>query len=138
MEFNSYQITASKAAIYPNIGQNITYPALGLCGEAGEIAEKIKKIYRDEQGKISPETRQALTKELGDVLWYISAMCGELGVELEEVALLNLQKLNKRKETNTLNGNGDNREDLSSFISCHCHGGRDIPSIFCFCKINKQ
>jgi NTP pyrophosphatase (non-canonical NTP hydrolase) len=116
LNFNEYQIEASKTAIYPNVGNNISYPALGLSGETGEVAEKVKKIYRDKNGIVSEEDKIAIAKELGDVLWYINAICGEIGFPLEIVAEMNLEKLNKRRETNTVNGNGDNREEDKRYV----------------------
>lgn len=116
MNFNEYQIEASKTAIYPNVGNNLTYPILGLAGETGEVAEKVKKIYRDKNGVISDEDKKSIAKELGDVLWYINATCVEIGVELEEVAQMNLEKLNKRRETNTIHGSGDEREIDLRFV----------------------
>ena len=73
MNFDQYQEQAGITAIYPNIGQNLAYPVLGLNGEAGEVAEQAKKAIRDDGGIITPERREKLKKELGDVLWYLSA-----------------------------------------------------------------
>ncbi|HPW39210.1 MAG TPA: nucleoside triphosphate pyrophosphohydrolase family protein, partial [bacterium] len=70
MNFNSYQQAAAQTAVYPNLGNNFVYPTLGLVGEAGEVAEKIKKVLRDDNGQLSAEKKQELMKELGDVLWY--------------------------------------------------------------------
>lgn len=109
MNFNEYQKTASDFAIYPNKGSNLIYPVLGLCGESGEVSEKLKKIIRDKNGELSKEDVSALIKELGDVLWYVSAIAGELRVSLEEVAFLNIMKLQSRKDRDTLSGSGDNR-----------------------------
>lgn len=109
LSVSEYQVEARKTAIYPNIGDNIVYTALGLCGEAGEIANKVKKIMRDDNNKITPEKKQELFKELGDVLWYLSNTCDELGVTLEEVAKYNLLKLRSRQERNALQGSGDER-----------------------------
>ena len=103
MNFNEYQSQASKTAIYPE-QYKIVYPALGLSGESGEVAEKVKKFIRD--GKLD---KSLLMKELGDVLWYISALSSDLGFSLEEVAQSNLDKLNSRLERGTLQGSGDNR-----------------------------
>src|SRR5215216_2485018 len=72
MDFNDYQIKSRKTAGYPAIGHTVIYPTLGLVNEAGEVAGKIKKVFRDKDGEISEETRQALKAELGDVLWYIA------------------------------------------------------------------
>ena len=102
-DFNAYQRSASRTAIYPD-EHRILYPALGLAGEAGEVANKVKKIVRD--GKLDKE---AIGSELGDCLWYIAAVCRDLGLNMGEVASDNLDKLAKRKQNNTLKGNGDNR-----------------------------
>lgn len=82
---------------------------LGLVGEAGEVAEKYKKIVRDKGGKISENDKTEIIKELGDVLWYISAMADYLGTSLEDVATMNLDKLQSRKSRGTQHGKGDNR-----------------------------
>lgn len=109
MNFNEYQQQARTTAVYPNIGDNYIYPALGLCGEAGEVAEKIKKIIRDNNGIITYEKNIEIQKELGDVLWYVSNLASELGVDLNRVAQSNLDKLFARKAENKLHGSGDNR-----------------------------
>lgn len=109
MELNQYQALAMTSAIYPNKGSNVIYPTLGLCGESGEIAEKIKKVIRDNNGIISDETKQLLVKELGDVLWYVSAISNELGIDLNTVAEVNVAKLSNRVKNNTIHGSGDNR-----------------------------
>jgi NTP pyrophosphatase (non-canonical NTP hydrolase) len=102
MNFNEYQKLARSTAIYPE-EYKVIYPALGLCGEAGEVAEKVKKNIRD--GK----SLDGVGLELGDVLWYISALADDLGVTLEEVAQANVEKLTSRKERNMIGGSGDNR-----------------------------
>ncbi|HPD19899.1 MAG TPA: nucleoside triphosphate pyrophosphohydrolase family protein [Candidatus Pacearchaeota archaeon] len=109
MTFEEYQKQARTTAIYPNLGDNFIYPTLGLAGEAGEVAEKIKKVLRDSEGKITEEKKIELNKELGDVLWYLANLSAELGFSLEEVAFNNLEKLKSRQERNQLHGNGDNR-----------------------------
>jgi NTP pyrophosphatase (non-canonical NTP hydrolase) len=78
-------------------------------GEAGEIQGKIKKIIRDDGGRITHEHVEEIKKELGDLLWYISSMCDGLGITLESVATANIEKLKSRRERNTLHGSGDNR-----------------------------
>lgn len=107
--FNEYQLRARLTALYPDMNNNIIYPTLGLVGESGEIAEKVKKLIRDNDGIMTDEWKLSVKKELGDVLWYISNMCNELGFKLEDVALLNIEKLNKRMEENKIKGDGDDR-----------------------------
>jgi len=109
MDFNDYQKEARKTAVYPNIGKNFIYPTLGLCGESGEVAEKIKKIIRDDSGNISDEKRELLKKELGDILWYVSNLASELGLDLSDIAETNIRKLKDRQSRNVLKGSGDNR-----------------------------
>lgn len=109
MNFNEYQQKARETAIYPNKDNNFIYPTLGLVGEAGEVAEKIKKVIRDENGVISEEKRGEIKKELGDVLWYLANLSKELNIELEDVALGNIEKLFSRMERDKLHGDGDNR-----------------------------
>ena len=102
MNFNEYQKLARSTAVYPE-EYKVVYPALGLCGEAGEVAEKVKKNIRD--GK----SLDGVGLELGDVLWYISALADDLGVTLEEIAQANVDKLSSRMKRNKINGSGDNR-----------------------------
>ncbi len=109
MDFNEYQQKSRKTAAYPAIGHPVIYPTLGLVNEAGEVAGKIKKVFRDKGGQISPETREALRAELGDVLWYIAQVCTELEIPLDEVATHNLDKLYSRLERGAIQGDGDNR-----------------------------
>ena len=96
MNFEDYQSEASQTALYPRRMSNLEYPTLGLAGEAGEVANIVKKIQRDHDGIINDETRAKLKDELGDVLWYISACADELGMTLNEIAEFNVQKLAKR------------------------------------------
>jgi len=103
MTLSSYQKVAASTAIYPT-QHAITYPALGLAGEAGEVANKVKKIIRD--GKLD---KSALGAEIGDCLWYISALCRDLNLDLGEIAKANLEKLQDRKARGTLKGSGDKR-----------------------------
>lgn len=87
----------------------IVYPTLGLANEAGEVAGKVKKIFRDKGGVIGETEREALKQELGDVLWYLSQICTELELTLEEVAAANIDKLASRQERGTIRGDGDVR-----------------------------
>ncbi len=96
MKFEEYQTKAKKTALYPNRLKNLEYPTLGLTGEAGEVANIVKKIQRDFGGEITDEIRAKLKDELGDVLWYISACADELGITLSEIAEYNVEKLAKR------------------------------------------
>ncbi|HRZ11716.1 MAG TPA: nucleoside triphosphate pyrophosphohydrolase family protein [Kiritimatiellia bacterium] len=110
LDFKAYQEGAMRTAVYPKRGEgNWTYPALGLAGETGEICEKLKKAIRDDGGRISPERLRDLARELGDVLWYIAALCTELGLAMQEVAEQNLAKLRARQENGKLHGSGDHR-----------------------------
>ena len=109
MDFNTYQKNARLTAQYPNLGSNYIYPTLGLVGEAGEVAEKVKKAIRDKKGIFDEESKNGIKKELGDVLWYISNLCNEFNFELEEVALQNLEKLNLRAAKGNISGSGDDR-----------------------------
>jgi NTP pyrophosphatase (non-canonical NTP hydrolase) len=109
MNFNDYQTQSRKTAKYPAIGHPVIYPTLGLVNEAGEVAGKIKKVFRDKEGQISEETRQALKAELGDVLWYISQVATELDLSLDEIAEHNIAKLYDRLERGKIRGDGDNR-----------------------------
>lgn len=109
LTFNEYQKAAFSTAQYPDVGHNLYYPTLGLAGEAGEVAEKIKKLMRDHGGQMTPERREALKKELGDVLWYVAALCSEMGLAMGDVAELNIEKLRDRKDRGRLHGDGDNR-----------------------------
>lgn len=103
-----YQELAVETAIYPR-AEALLYTVLGLNGEAGELAEKAKKMIRDDAGILTEERRRAMIKELGDVLWYVATTAKELGVSLEEVAKTNLNKLNSRKTRGKLKGSGDDR-----------------------------
>lgn len=111
LSLDAYQEGARDTATYPGRGETLglCYVGLGLTGEAGEFADKVKKILRDDAGKVSPERREALIGELGDVLWYVASCCDELGVSLDDVAKGNLAKLASRKSRGKLQGSGDNR-----------------------------
>ena len=108
MELSDYQALSRRTAEYPR-GAWLAYPALGLAGEAGEVAEHAKKALRDDGGEVSDERRAAMAKELGDVLWYVAQIASELGLELEEIAQQNLDKLLSRQRRGVLSGGGDER-----------------------------
>jgi len=110
MEVQDYQENTAELAVYPSIeGHKFVYPLIGLAGEVGEILNKLKKIFRDNDGILSEETRQAFKSELGDVAWYLSQSCNELGFSLEEVLQANLDKLNDRADRGVIQGSGDVR-----------------------------
>jgi len=111
LTFGDYTRQATITAIYPgrNRPDGVTYCALGLVGEAGETANAWKKVLRDDEGRITPETRLKLLKEIGDVLWYAAMLADELNSSLEAVARLNSIQLNSRQRRGTLRGSGDDR-----------------------------
>lgn len=109
MTFNDYQKKSRATAQYPAIGHPVIYPALGLVNEAGEVAGKIKKVFRDKSGAIGEAEREALKAELGDVLWYLAQVATELDLPLDEIAEANLAKLLDRQARGKIKGDGDNR-----------------------------
>ena len=109
MDLSDYQRRSRATAVYPDAGANLTYPALGLCGEAGEVAEKVKKAIRDDGGLLTAARRDALAGELGDVLWYVAQVATEAGLDLDAVASENLAKLASRAQRGVLGGSGDSR-----------------------------
>lgn len=109
MDFNLYQTESRKTWGLVHTDHPIVYPTLGLANEAGEVAGKVKKLFRDKGGEISIEDREELKYELGDVLWYLAQICTELDLTLEEVAEANIRKLFSRLERGTLHGEGDKR-----------------------------
>jgi NTP pyrophosphatase (non-canonical NTP hydrolase) len=109
MDFNTYQAEALKTAIYPNVGDNFTYPTLGLAGEAGELSNKVKKIIRDKLDKTDDKVVFDIENEIGDILWYAAVLAMEFGLSLDEIAVNNLFKLHERQNKNTLHGEGDSR-----------------------------
>ncbi len=108
MELSEYQRRSRSTAKYPRT-EALTYPSLGLAGEAGEFADHAKKVIRDDGGEVTPERREAMAKELGDVLWYVAQLASELDLELEQIAQDNLEKLASRMERGVLSGSGDER-----------------------------
>ncbi len=108
MTINEYQEHALSTAIYPEQSR-IIYPTLGLTGEAGEVSDKVKKILRDNSQEFTPEKKEEIAKELGDVLWYCATLARDLGYDLDTVAQMNVDKLRSRMERNKIKGEGDNR-----------------------------
>ena len=111
MDFKDYQKKSRKTAVYPKSKycEGIFYPTLGLSGEAGEVAEKVKKILRDDKGIISKEKKEELKKELGDVLWYVAQIATDLKLSLDDIAKNNLDKLASRFKRGKIRGSGDDR-----------------------------
>jgi NTP pyrophosphatase (non-canonical NTP hydrolase) len=106
--FDDYQTIAVLTAIYPD-DIRILYPALGLAGAAGEVANKVKKIYRDDGGQVTDDRRAQIAHELGGVLWYVAAVCTDLNLNMGDVARENVAILASRQERGTLHGDGDER-----------------------------
>ena len=102
-QMNDYQRAAVSTAIYKK-EHAVIYPALGLAAEAGEVANKVKKILRD--GKFDKE---AIADEVGDCMWYIAALCRDLNIDMQEIADNNIKKLKDRLERGVLAGSGDKR-----------------------------
>ena len=109
MRLSDYQARSRRTANYPDAGANIVYPTLGLAGEAGEVAEKVKKMLRDDAGVMTGERLEALAGELGDVLWYVAQVATEAGLDLDAIAQANLDKLLSRQQRGVLSGSGDQR-----------------------------
>ena len=112
MTLDDYQAQARTTALYPQAAR-VLYPTLKLAGEAGEVAEKLGKLMRDEGylpgAELSGAQVDALAKELGDVLWYVANLAADLDLRLDEVAAKNLAKLASRKARGVLHGSGDDR-----------------------------
>lgn len=114
MKFDEYQKRALTTDLSTGKGSEVLSIAfmdkvLGLLGESGEIAEKLKKILRDKDGQLSDEDRQELAKELGDVLWYVAVLAKYLDYSFEQIAADNVEKLASRNARGKLSGKGDNR-----------------------------
>ena len=111
MNFTEYQNETAATAIYPcgTTIEALSYVTMGLCGEAGEIANKVKKILRDDGGAITQGKKRELADELSDCMWYMSQLASELGFSLEELAESNIAKLRDRAARGVIKGSGDNR-----------------------------
>jgi NTP pyrophosphatase (non-canonical NTP hydrolase) len=108
MDFNSYQRVAKTTAIYPAT-HKVIYPALGLAGEAGEVANKVKKLIRDGTSSLPKDWKEQIASEIGDCLWYCANLAEDLGISLGRIAAENETKLAKRKKKGTIGGSGDTR-----------------------------
>ncbi len=111
MEFEAFQKLADRTSTFTGkqAEYELMYLGLGIANEAGEVAGKIKKVIRDDDGVVTPERREAIKQELGDVLWYLSQITRVLGLTLSEVAQANADKLTARMERGTIKGDGDTR-----------------------------
>jgi NTP pyrophosphatase (non-canonical NTP hydrolase) len=113
MNFNEYQHAALQTADYPDKGNNLLYPSMGLGGEAGEAVDKAKKYWRNHgitSGRqLNDEQRHLLVLEWGDCLWYLAALASEAGVSLESIADQNIKKLNDRRQRGVIKSEGDTR-----------------------------
>jgi len=114
LTFKEYQEKAHKTAIYEKTLQELgvpkyLYAVLGLVGESGEVAEKIKKLIRNDHGNVTKEFVESLKKELGDILWYLQEVATAFGVDLEDVASANLKKVYDRKKRGVIASKGDDR-----------------------------
>jgi len=112
MQINDYQAIAADTAIYPDSGTGsalaLAYVGLGL-GEAGEIQGKIKKILRDDNGRLGDAARIAIAKEAGDLLWYVARLASEISMPMDVIAEMNINKLADRRDRDVLKGSGDDR-----------------------------
>lgn len=108
MNVKEYEDFMSTSKVYDCLP--IVYPILGMNGEAGEAAEKVKKCLRDNNGVFSNQVKTDIMRELADVLWYIWATADDMGYTLEDVMEIGIEKVEKRQKTNTIHGSGDNRE----------------------------
>ncbi len=109
MDFKEYQKLAHRTAQTVQIGTEYIYPVLGLAGEAGELTNKIKKIFRDDKGVVTDLRKAEIINELGDILWYVAEISTRLDLSIDEIAQANIQKLASRLYRNTINGDGDIR-----------------------------
>ena len=108
MTLNQYQEEALKTAIYPE-DKKIIYPTLGLTGEAGEVADKVKKVIRDNNQEFTDEKKRQIALEISDVLWYCATLAHDIGYTLEDIAQMNIDKLASRQKRNKIGGSGDER-----------------------------
>lgn len=106
LNFVDYQKRSRSTAVYPNQGTNYIYPTLGLVSEAGELADRVKRIQRDDNGVVTDEKLLEISGELGDILWYAAQVATEFGLSLEDAAEGNLEKLSSRLENGTIKGFG--------------------------------
>jgi NTP pyrophosphatase (non-canonical NTP hydrolase) len=142
MNFEDYHQETSKTAIYPGAGtasfEALAYVGLGLAGEAGEVANKLKKVARDHSGRITPGMREKLAGELGDVFWYLSMLLQELRLEPGKVLANNNAKLTSRKEQGKIWGDGDTREEISEPVYAFAITFSPSRGVFIGCTIARE
>jgi NTP pyrophosphatase (non-canonical NTP hydrolase) len=113
MTFNEYQDECAKTDVGTSAQDNLKpgwmYYVLGIGGETGELLEKIKKLFRDDYGEMTEERKKAVILEMGDMMWYMARLCSHLGVKFDQVALMNVDKLQSRKKREKIHGDGDIR-----------------------------
>lgn len=113
MEFNEYQKRTAETDLGTSAQDHLSpgwiYYALGISGESGELMEKIKKLFRDKKGIIDDEFKDAVIKEMGDVLWYMARLAYNFDIEFNIIPETNLEKLKSRKVRNKIHGEGDER-----------------------------
>ena len=109
MRFDDYQKKSRETAQYPKITRGFIYPVMGLAGETGELLNKVKKIFRDDRGRLTAKKKEEIEGELGGVLWYLAQVATEFNVSLKDIAKKNPQILKSRKERGVIKGSGDNR-----------------------------
>lgn len=108
MTLDEYQRKALETAVYPE-EYSIVYPALGMAGEAGEVADKVKKVIRDANAEFSPLKCEEIAMEIGDVLWYCAVLADRIGYRLDTIGRMNYRKLRSRQVRGKIGGSGDNR-----------------------------
>ena len=133
-----YEEFMQTSKFYPQDKLPIAYPALGLNGEAGEVAEKVKKCWRDNDGVFDDNIKQAILKELAETLWYIWACADDMGYTLKDVLETSIKKVKERKETNTVHGSGDDREKISIDKKTSDSNLLDLTSTISINKIKKS
>ena len=111
--FNEYQGECVKTDVGTSAQDNLKpgwmYYVLGIGGETGELLEKVKKLFRDDYGEVTEERRKAIALEMGDILWYMARLCDHLGIKFDDVAFMNIEKLQSRQKREKLHGDGDER-----------------------------
>lgn len=109
MLLSEYLVFALRTAVYPNLGKNWQYPTISLAGEVGELLNKLKKTLRDDNGLITNKKRDECLDELGDIAWYFVMLCYELHIDPDSILEINVKKLRKRMQDNTIHDNGGPR-----------------------------